>query len=166
MAGEAAGEGWDAILALGSNMGEKVANIRRAIALLTEAGDIRLVCRSRDYRTAPWGKADQDWFVNACIAVASPLSPRKLFERCQDAERRLGRVRGEKWGPRVIDIDVLVYRDVISSDPELSLPHPHMTERAFVLVPLADIAPELQIGGRSVAEWLAAVGASGVEPLS
>ena len=148
---------FDAIIALGSNLGQKAANIAHAIELLTEGGDIRLVRRSRDYRTAPWGKTDQDWFVNACIAISTRLSPHELLARCQGVEERLGRVRGEKWGPRVIDLDVLVYRDLISSEPDLTLPHPHLTERAFVLAPLADIAPDLVIHGRRVSEWLTAI---------
>jgi 2-amino-4-hydroxy-6-hydroxymethyldihydropteridine diphosphokinase len=156
---------FDAILALGSNLGDKVANIERAIALLTESGDIRLVRRSRDYRTAPWGMADQDWFVNACIAVATGLAPQALLQRSQAVEQRMGRVRGEKWGPRIIDIDVLVYRDVVSCDPQLMLPHPGISERAFVLVPLADVAPDLEIDGMRVVEHLARADGSGVVPM-
>jgi len=153
---------FDAIIALGSNLGEKAANIARAIELLTEGGDIRLVRRSRDYRTAPWGKTDQDWFANACIAVSTRLSPHELLARCQGIEERMGRARGEKWGPRVIDLDVLVWRDLVSSEPDLTLPHPHLTERAFVLAPLADIAADLCVRGRSIEDWLAAIDTSGV----
>jgi len=148
---------FDAIVALGSNLGDKAGRIAEAIALLTEAGDIRVVARSRNYRTPPWGKTDQDWFVNACVAVATKLSPHELLERCQALEERMGRVRNERWGPRVIDLDVLVYRDVISKDADLTLPHPRITERAFVLVPLADVAPDLCVRGRKVSDWLAAL---------
>ena len=138
---------FDCIVALGSNLGDKAANIDRAIALLTETGDVRLLARSRDYATEPWGKTDQDWFVNAAIAVATQLSPRELLVRCKDIERRMGRVATEKWGPRIIDLDLLVYRDREVNDADLVLPHPHIGARAFVLAPLMDIAPDLVIGG-------------------
>jgi 2-amino-4-hydroxy-6-hydroxymethyldihydropteridine diphosphokinase len=156
----------DAIVALGSNIGDKRANIARAIRLLTEAGDIRIVARSRDYRTPPWGKTDQDWFVNACIGVATKLAPRALLERCLGTERRMGRVRTERWGPRAIDLDVLHVAGVVLDESDLTLPHPRITERAFVLAPLADIAPDLVLNGKSVAEWLASVDRTGVEPFT
>lgn len=157
--------GFDAIIALGSNIGDKVANIDRAIGELTRDADIRLVSRSRNYRTPPWGITDQDWFVNACVAVATHLKPRALLERCLEAERRLGRVRGEKWGPRVIDLDVLWVRDEVMDDDDLVLPHPRIQERAFVLAPLADIAPDLVVSGKPVRDWLAEIDRTGVEPL-
>ncbi len=156
----------DAIIALGSNIGDKAGNIRAAIAALTEAGDIRLAARSRLYRTPPWGKTDQDWFVNACITVETGLDVRTLLARCQQVERRLGRVPTEKWGPRVIDLDILAFRDVRLDEPDLVLPHPHIAKRAFVLAPLADVAPDFTIGGKTVREMLAAVDAQGVEPLA
>jgi 2-amino-4-hydroxy-6-hydroxymethyldihydropteridine diphosphokinase len=155
MSGQAAGAGFDAIVALGSNLGDKEGRIAEAIHCLTEAGDIRVVSRSRNFRTAPWGKTDQDSFVNACVAVATDLSAHELLERCQAIESRMGRVRTEHWGPRVIDLDVLVYRDAVSDDAALTLPHPRITERAFVLAPLADVAPDLMIKGRKVSDWLA-----------
>jgi 2-amino-4-hydroxy-6-hydroxymethyldihydropteridine diphosphokinase len=153
---------FDALIGLGSNIGDKQANIARAVALLTEKGDIRLVAASRFYRTAPWGGVDQDWFVNACIAVATSLSPRELLARCLAVETELKRVRKERWGPRVIDVDVLTYRDVACDEPDLTLPHPRITERAFVLVPLMDIAPTLEIAGLGLADWLARLDASDV----
>jgi 2-amino-4-hydroxy-6-hydroxymethyldihydropteridine diphosphokinase len=160
-----ASSGWDALIGLGSNIGDKRANIAHAIGLLTQSGDIRLVSRSRDYRTAPWGKPDQDWFVNACISVATKLPPLVLLRRCQKVETELGRVRGERWGPRVIDVDVLIYRDAKLSEPELTLPHPLIAERAFVLVPLIEIAPALMIKGRPLREHLAAIPHEDVQPL-
>lgn len=147
---------YDALIGLGSNVGDKEANVARAIDLLTAPGDIRLVAASRLYRTAPWGVEDQDWFVNAAIAVATKLTARELLVRCLGIENAMKRVRRERWGPRVIDVDVLTYRDEISDAPDLTLPHPRITERAFVLVPLADIAPAEWIAGRTVADWLAA----------
>lgn len=156
---------FDCIVALGSNLGDKAANIDRAIALLTEAGDVRLLARSGNYATEPWGKTDQDWFVNAAVAVETGLSPRELLKRCKEVERRMGRVETERWGPRIIDLDLLVYRDVTMADSDLVLPHPHIGARAFVLAPLMDIAPDLVIGGTSVRDLYAAIDASGVRAL-
>lgn len=158
-------EPFDCIVALGSNLGDKAANIDRAIALLTEAGDVRLLTRSRDYATDPWGKTDQDWFVNAAVSVATELAPRALLVRCKEIEERMGRVVTERWGPRIIDLDLLVYRGVTMSDDDLVLPHPHIAARAFVLAPLMDIAPDLVIGGRSVREMYDAIDHASVRPL-
>lgn len=155
---------YDALIGLGSNIGDKAANIAHAIALLTEKGDVRLVAQSRLYRTAPWGVQDQDWFVNACVAVATELPPRELLARCLSVEHEMKRVRKERWGPRVIDVDVLTYRDATMDDPDLTLPHPRITQRAFVLVPLIDIAPGVEIAGHVPAHWLAQLDASEVVP--
>ncbi len=156
---------FDCIVALGSNLGDKTANIDTAIALLTEVGDVRLLARSRNYATEPWGKTDQDWFVNAAIAVATSLSPRLLLARCKDIERRMGRVETERWGPRIIDLDLLVYRGISIDEPDLVLPHPHIGARAFVLAPLLDIDPDLVIGDRSVRAMYEAIDTSGVRAL-
>ena len=153
---------FDAIIGLGSNLGDKRANIARAIGVLTADGDMRLVARSHDYRSAPWGKPDQDWFVNACISVATDLPPYEVLERCFAAERDLKRVRQERWGPRSIDCDLLAYRDVVLTSPELILPHPHITQRAFVMVPMLEIAPDIKINGRGLSSWLAELDASDV----
>ena len=157
---------FDSVVALGSNVGDKVGHIARAIALLTDREDVRLVKRSRNFKTPPWGKTDQDWFVNACISVTTDLSPRGLLERCLETEIQMGRKRGEKWGPRVIDLDVLVFQDQTISEDDFVLPHPHITERAFVLAPLADIAPQLSLKGRRVWEWLKDIETAGVEPIA
>jgi 2-amino-4-hydroxy-6-hydroxymethyldihydropteridine diphosphokinase len=164
--GKGAASGFDCIIALGSNLGDKTGNIDRAIALLTEPSDIRLLARSRNFATEPWGKLDQDWFVNACIAVATKLSPRELLARCKDIELRMGRIATEKWGPRLIDLDLLIYREREVAEPDLVLPHPHMAERAFVLAPLMDIAPDLVLHGKSVRALYDAVDHAGVRPLS
>jgi len=156
---------FDCIIALGSNLGDKLANIDTAIDLLTREGDVRLMRRSRNFATEPWGKTDQDWFVNACIAVATALSARDLLARCQEIERRMGRVPTEKWGPRIIDLDLLVYGESAIREPDLVLPHPHIGERAFVLAPLMDIAPDLAIRDHRVRELYAAIDAGGVKPL-
>lgn len=155
---------FDAVIALGSNMGDKAANIARAIAHLTADGDIRVVRASPVYRTAPWGNEAQDWFLNACIAVATDLEPFALLARCQGIEERMGRLRTVRWGPRLIDLDILVCRDVALATPSLTLPHPRIAERAFVLVPLADIAPLLRIGGDTVTDLVRRIDTSGVAP--
>lgn len=156
---------YDCILGLGSNVGDKTANIEHAIALLTRSGELRLVRRSKIYRTAPWGKTDQDWFANAVIAVATGLPAHDVLLLCQKVENDLGRVRQERWGPRIIDVDVLVYRDAQIDEPDLKVPHPLIAERAFVLVPLAEIAPDQTIGGKTLATLLEAVAHDDVTPL-
>ncbi len=155
---------FDAVIGLGSNVGDKAANIRRAIGLLTEAGDIRVVRASRLYRTAPWGVTDQDWFVNACISVVTHLSPEALLARCLGVEQEMKRVRETRWGPRIIDVDVLTYRHETRDTPELILPHPRIVERAFVLVPMIEIAADLEIAGHPLAHWLSRLDASDVVP--
>ena len=157
---------FDALIGLGSNMGDKAANIRQAIELLNDAGDIRLVRTSRFYRTPPWGVLDQDWFVNACIAVATELAPHDLLARCLGVENEMRRVRHERWGPRVIDVDVLTYRDISLDTLELTVPHPRIAERAFVLLPLKDIAPDLVVSGHSLDHWLGKLDTAGVEPIA
>lgn len=159
-------EAFDCIIALGSNLGDKVGNIDIAIRLLGERGDVRIVRRSRNFATEPWGKIDQDTFVNACIAVATKLSPRALLERCQEIEQRMGRQQTEKWGPRLIDLDLLVFGDKFIHEPDFVLPHPHIAERAFVLAPLMDIAPDLVISGRSVRSLCGVIDLTGVQPLT
>ncbi|EFO33406.1 2-amino-4-hydroxy-6-hydroxymethyldihydropteridine pyrophosphokinase [Roseibium sp. TrichSKD4] len=134
-----------AALGLGSNMGDTKAALETAIALLQAGQDIRLTRRSSDYRTPPWGPIEQDDFRNACILVETSLSPQDLLKRCLETELKMGRVREERWGPRLLDIDVLLYGDTAIDEPDLTLPHPRMAERAFVLVPLAEIWPDAPV---------------------
>ncbi len=148
---------FDATLGLGSNIGDKSANIETAVARLTSQRDIVLVRQSGLYRSPPWGVTEQDWFVNAAVAVATSLTPRALLERCQQVEHDMGRLRRERWGPRIIDIDILTYRDAQVKEPDLVIPHPLIGERAFVLVPLREIAPHVRVGSHSVDELAAAV---------
>jgi 2-amino-4-hydroxy-6-hydroxymethyldihydropteridine diphosphokinase len=155
---------FDAILGLGSNIGDKAANIAAAIAALDADPDIRVVARSRLFRTPPWGVTDQDSFANACVGVATSLAPRELLRRCQRIENDMGRVRERRWGPRVIDVDILVHGERTIDTPDLVVPHPRIAERAFVLAPLADIAPALSIAGKTVSQWLAGADRTGVEP--
>lgn len=155
-----------AAIGLGSNMGDKRANIAAAIAALEKVPGVRVFARSGDYRTAPWGFENQDWFVNACVLVATSLTPRALLEACLAIEQSLGRQRDLRWGPRLIDLDVLFCGGRAVSEPGLVLPHPHIAARAFVLAPLAEIAPAADIGGTTVAAALERVGTAGIERLA
>ena len=157
----------DALVALGGNVGDVRATLHRAIAALCDGVQVRLSARSSDYRTPPWGVEDQPAFVNLCIAVETALTPRLLLERAQAVERALGRERAKerRWGPRPIDIDLIAYDDVTVHEPDLELPHPHLFERAFVLVPLAEIAPDRVIAGIRVRDAVAQIDTTGVERL-
>lgn len=152
-------------LGLGANVGQTRAAIDRAVDLVAALPLTRVVARSRDWRTPPWGKTDQAWFVNAAVAVETGLAPHALLDACLDIERRMGRERREKWGPRVIDIDIIAYENLRLDEARLTLPHRHALERAFVLAPLADIAPALTLAGRPIRDVLATLDRSGVEPL-
>ncbi|HEY8194611.1 MAG TPA: 2-amino-4-hydroxy-6-hydroxymethyldihydropteridine diphosphokinase [Hyphomicrobium sp.] len=156
---------FDATLGLGSNIGDRVGNIEEAIRRLAADGVVSVVSQSRFYRTAPWGVTDQDWFVNACVAIKTDASPRELLQRCQAVENDMARVRTLRWGPRNIDVDVLTYRDLKIDEPDFIVPHPRIAERGFVLVPLKDVAPDLKIGGVSLDALLAKLDASDVQPL-
>lgn len=146
--------GFDAVLALGTNIGDRAGNIADALRRISADGAIRVVARSRLYRTAPWGVTDQDWFLNACAGIETRLDPQALLRRCQDVENDMGRVRTQRWGPRIIDIDIIAIRDRQVAEPNLTVPHPLISERAFVLVPLKDIAPDMRLGGRSLDDML------------
>jgi 2-amino-4-hydroxy-6-hydroxymethyldihydropteridine diphosphokinase len=160
--------GTEALLALGGNIGDVRTTLDRAEAMLGEPGDMRIRARSSDYRTPPWGITDQAPFVNRCIAVETALAPLALLDRAQAVERALGRDRAheQRWGPRTVDIDIISYDDLVLDDPRLTLPHPRLFERAFVLVPLAEIAPERVIAGLRVADALVKVDRSGIEKLT
>jgi 2-amino-4-hydroxy-6-hydroxymethyldihydropteridine diphosphokinase len=158
----------DALIGLGGNVGNVRKTIDRAIHLLCEQTDIRLLARSSDYRTPPWGVEDQPEYINACIEVQTTLAPHALLARTQAVESALGRDRGTErhWGPRPIDLDLLAYDDLALQSADLTLPHPHLFERAFVLVPLAEIAPERMIAGKRVRDALNRLGMNSVERLA
>jgi 2-amino-4-hydroxy-6-hydroxymethyldihydropteridine diphosphokinase len=157
----------EALIALGGNVGDARATLDRAVALFCDGSEVRLLARSSDYRTPPWGVEDQPPFVNLCLAVATELAPRALLARAHAVERTLGRNRANerRWGPRTVDIDLIAYDDMTLDEPDLILPHPRLFERAFVLVPLAEIAGNRIIAGKRVRDALAAVDATGVERL-
>lgn len=142
-------------LGLGANLGDRRASLRRALRLLAHLEDTQLLRVSSFYETPPWGNEKQPPFLNACAALETRLSPLVFLRRTQRIERALGRVRKEHWGPRTIDIDLLFAEGFESTAPELRLPHPYLHERAFVLLPLAEIVPGLIVRGRKIDEWLA-----------
>ena len=155
------------VFSLGGNVGDKAGALRRALNALGGEPGIALVAASRLYRTPPWGKTDQEWFVNACALALTSLRPEALLDRVKRLEVELGRVPAERWGPRVIDIDIIAYDDAELRGGALTLPHPELFNRAFVLVPLAEIAPERMIGGRRVGDAAASPGveAEAIVPL-
>lgn len=153
-------------LGLGGNIGDPAANMAAALKLIEARPDCRVVTVSRLYRTPPWGKTDQDWFFNACALVETTLEPDALLELCLGLEKEMNRVRIERWGPRTLDIDILTYEGVTSDAERLLLPHPRIAERAFVLIPLCDYAPETMIGTESARDLLTKVDAGGIEPVS
>jgi 2-amino-4-hydroxy-6-hydroxymethyldihydropteridine diphosphokinase len=157
----------EALVAFGGNIGDARDTLDRAIAAFCDGEEVRLLARSSDYRTAPWGVEDQPPFVNLCVAVETSLTPRALLARAQAVERALGRERSKerRWGPRAVDIDLLAYDDLVLQEPDLTLPHPQLFGRAFVLAPLAEIAPDRLIAGRRVRDALTQVDASGIEKL-
>jgi 2-amino-4-hydroxy-6-hydroxymethyldihydropteridine diphosphokinase len=152
-----------AALGLGGNIGDVSAAFAAALARLGSAQGVSLAALSSVYRTPPWGKLDQPAFLNMAALVETTLPARALLALCLDVERGLGRERLERWGPRLIDIDVLTYGEASIDEPNLKIPHPRLTERAFALAPLAEIAPRLMVGGRTAADWLARVERAGVE---
>ena len=156
-----------ALLALGGNVGNSRAILDRAVNMLLERGDIVLKARSADYLTPPWGFKYQPPFINLALVVETSLSPRDLLARCQSVELQLGRDRAheKRWGPRTADVDIIAYGDLTVDELGLTLPHPRLFERAFVLLPLAEIVPDRVIAGRDVASALAAVSSDGIERL-
>ena len=157
----------EALLALGGNVGDTRAVLDRAVAMLCDGQEVRLTARSSDYRTPPWGVTEQPPFVNLCIAVETTLPPHALLERAQAVERALGRdrAREQRWGPRSADIDIIAYDDLTLAEGELTLPHPRLFERAFVLVPLSEIAGDRLVAGRRVRDALAGLDRQGIERL-
>lgn len=154
----------DAFLGLGSNMGDREAMLRAAVAALVAAEGVTLAGASPIYETPPWGPVPQGPYLNACVAIRTDLPARALLELALAIELRHGRARAIRWGPRTLDIDLLTYGEAAIDEPGLVVPHPRMTERAFVLVPLAAIAPRLTIAGRPIGALLAAIDTAGVVP--
>ncbi|MCT6920183.1 MAG: 2-amino-4-hydroxy-6-hydroxymethyldihydropteridine diphosphokinase, partial [Bifidobacteriales bacterium] len=141
-------------LGMGGNVGDVIGTLEHALKDIENSADVELIRVSSFYRTPPWGKTDQNEFVNICCEIKTRLSPEKLLQICLAIEQNYGRLRKIKWGPRTLDIDLLAFEDIDQYHSRtLTLPHPLMTERAFVLNPLNEIAPELKINGRTVKDW-------------
>lgn len=135
-----------AYLCLGSNIGDKVGYVQQAVKMLTATGMVTVVRSSALYETEPWGNKDLDWFVNAVIEVKTKLSPRELLDLCKNTEIQMGRktVKSDKYEARIIDIDILFYGDLLVDEPDLKIPHEHLHERAFALVPLLELIPDYE----------------------
>jgi 2-amino-4-hydroxy-6-hydroxymethyldihydropteridine diphosphokinase len=137
-----------AYIGMGANLGEPITQILGARGELAESGELREIAFSRLYRSEPMGPGDQPDYINAVMAVATSLPPRHLLDLLHRIEARHGRVRtGEHWGPRTLDLDILLYGNNLMDDPELRIPHPGIADREFVLVPLLEIAPNLSVPG-------------------
>src|SRR5260221_11726090 len=151
------------VLALGSNLGARLATLQRGVDVLCAEPGLGAGAVSPVYTTAPVGGPDQPDSLNAVLAAVTSLPARAVLDRGQAAENALHRVRGPRWGPRTLDVDILVYDEVVSGDPELTLPHPRAHERAFVLAPWHDVDPAAVIPGRGrIAGLLAAAGTAGL----
>ncbi len=156
-----------ALIALGGNVGDVRQTFRKAISNICGMAQATLLARSADYATPPWGGVAQEPFVNACIAIETSLDPHALLFTLHKIEKKFGRDRAheQRWGPRTLDLDLLAYDDAVIDRPDLTLPHPRLFERAFVLVPLADIAADRIIAGRSVKAALAGLSTEGIKRL-
>src|ERR1700692_624238 len=157
----------DVLIALGGNVGDVRATFQKAIVNICGMAQGVLKARSSDYSTPPWGDEEQAPFINACIEIETALDPHALLFTLHKIENKFGRDRASerRWGPRTLDLDLIAYDDVSMQKPELTLPHPRLFERAFVLVPLLEIAPARLIAGRSVKAALAELSTAGIERL-
>jgi 2-amino-4-hydroxy-6-hydroxymethyldihydropteridine diphosphokinase len=156
------GRSEEALIGLGGNLGDPVKNIRQAIEMIGRNEDCRVEAVSSFWRTPPWGRLDQPDFINACAKVSTRLPPRAFLKLCLQTEKALKRVRNERWGPRSIDIDILFFGGRALEEEGLVIPHPRVAERAFVLVPLAEIAPELVLDGKTISQRAREIGREGI----
>jgi 2-amino-4-hydroxy-6-hydroxymethyldihydropteridine diphosphokinase len=152
-------------LALGTNLGDRRVNLRAALDALPP--EVVVLVESKIYETPAWGFEDQPAFLNMAILGATELTPEQLLKHIKQLETRLGREPSFRWGPRVIDIDVLFYDELVLTTPQLVIPHPRLHERAFVLVPLAEIAPDFvhPILGKTIQQLLDGVDKNGIAPV-
>ena len=152
-----------AFLSLGSNMGDRLEYLSKAIDKIAEIQGCNILNKSRVYETEPWGYENQEAFLNLCISIETSLSPYELLESLQTIELELDRVRKIHWGPRTIDIDILLFDDIICEDDKLTIPHPRMSERAFVLIPLYDIEKNLIIDGIKLEDLINKIDTRGIK---
>ena len=154
-------------LALGTNLGDRLANLHAAINLLSQSSIVHRQS-SHVYETPPWGYTDQPAFLNMAVKCETDLDAASLLKRLKQIEVQVGRVESFHWGPRLIDIDILFYDNLVMDTPQLVIPHPRLHERAFVLIPLADIAPDLvhPVLDKTIRELLQAVDRSGIQRAS
>jgi 2-amino-4-hydroxy-6-hydroxymethyldihydropteridine diphosphokinase len=157
-----------ALIALGGNVGDVRTTFQKAIGNICGMTQGVLLARSSDYSTPPWGEERQDRFINACVEIETSLDPHALLFTLHKIEKKFGRdrARENRWGPRTLDLDLIAYDDVSIDKPELTLPHPRLFQRAFVLAPLAEIAPDRVIGGRMVKDALGQLSTDGIERLA
>lgn len=157
---------YEAALGLGANIGDPRANLSQALSSIDAACDIVIQSVSRLYETPPWGDIDQPKFLNACALIKTSLTPHALLDFCLKLELEMGRTRERRWGPRTIDIDVLFYDNILIDEPRLQIPHPRMCERAFVMMPLAEVAPHHTIAGQFIKDWQTELNDPAVKPIS
>lgn len=146
--------GRQAFLSLGGNIGDVVASFATSLAILNKQDDCRVTRRSSVWRTRPWGLEDQPDFLNMIAELETELEPEQLLEICQNIEIQAGRVRDQRWGPRTLDIDIIAFGNISINSNALQLPHPRACEREFVLAPLAELAPDFLLNGKTVARHL------------
>lgn len=144
------------ILSAGSNAGDSLNHLNSAVAMLNETGIVKVLSTSSVYRTDPWGKTDQNAFYNIAILAECTVDVGELMRIILNTEEKLGRIRIEKWGPRIIDIDIIMFGDVIVNTDFVIVPHPHFRERLFVLKPASEIAPDFldPVTGKTIKELL------------
>ena len=149
-------------LSLGSNLGDRKAYLQQAVKALSALSFTSLHTVSSIYETPPWGLVEQPAFLNLCVRIDTDLTPQTLLSHCLNIEKKAGRERDVRWGPRVLDIDILIYGDLELNEHGLTLPHPSMLERAFVLKPLVEIAQNLHLKGKSIVDAMAKLDNSGI----
>lgn len=155
----------NAFLGLGSNLGDRLGNLAQAVRQLNDSPQIEVSQVSSVYETAPVGVSEQPDFLNLVATVSTTVTPHELLDRCLAIEQALGRIRRERWGPRIIDMDLLVFGDERIDEDRLTLPHPRMAERAFVVIPLAEIDPDLRIAGSPAREIATRLGPEGIRKI-
>lgn len=152
-----------AYISIGSNLGDRLANLVGGLQVLLANQELELTRVSSVYETAPWGKTDQPEFLNACAGFRTRLAPGELLKRCQAAEMALHRQRREHWGPRTLDVDIVLFENRQVSEPDLVIPHPRLAERAFVIIPLLELNPTVTLpDGGKVADLLPGVQGQGI----